>query len=45
MDGVNAAQYGHSDIYHNHVRLKAERFRNQRSAVTRGPYNIKVGGK
>jgi hypothetical protein len=41
--GINPAQYWHRDISNNDIRLQAESFRHQGSAVTRGSNHVKVG--
>ncbi|HEY4048861.1 MAG TPA: hypothetical protein VGM27_18505 [Acidobacteriaceae bacterium] len=43
LDGINPAQYWHRDISNNDIRLQAERFGHQGSAVTRGSNHVKVG--
>jgi hypothetical protein len=43
LDSINPAQYWHRDISNNDIRLQAESFGHQGSAVTRGSNHVKVG--
>jgi hypothetical protein len=43
LNGINPAQYWHRDISNNNIRLQAESFGYQGSAVTRGSNHVKVG--